>query len=134
MKAHFTYEVQMDLAAAEWICSLHNWSPPYKNNWFIITPRDNDDTEAFATVVYPQEGLSLSDFFIICGQAMEHSNHPWTQFTTRCHMDDKGCSLWDTIGKHGYHQSEGYYNAKSLGISSHEKLERIKDILNEHPA
>ena len=133
MKAHFTYEVHMDMRSAEFICADLKINAPWKNDWFIINHAD-EDTEAFASVVFTQEGLDFSRFLYIAAIGMQNSNHPWTQFTTRAHMDDKGCSLWDTRGKHGYHHSEGYYNAKSLGISSHEKLERIKDILNEHPS
>lgn len=133
MKAHFTYEVQMDMKAAEGICKDLNIDPPWKNDWFIINHAD-EDTEAFASVVWPQKGLVFHEFLMIASHGMCYSNHPWTQFTTRCHMDDKWCSLWDTIGAHGYANSEGYYNAKSLGTSSHEKLVRIKEILNEHPS
>ena len=130
MKAHFTYEVQMDMKGADLICDELKIERPYKNNWFTINVAD-EDTEAFASVVFPQDGLDFSIFLYIAAIGIRNSNHPWTQFTTRTHMDDKGCFLWDNIGEHGYHNSEGYYSAKSLGIASHEKLERIKEICNE---
>lgn len=130
MKAHFTYEVQMDMQSAEGICKDLKIDPPYKNDWFIINHAD-EDIEAFASVLWPQKGLVFPEFLMIASHGMCYSDHQWTQFTTRTHMDDKGCSLWDTIGARGYSNSEGYYNAKSLGISSHEKLERIKEIIND---
>ena len=130
MKAHFTYEVRMDMRRAEFICANLGIEPPYRNKHFIVNHVD-EDTEPFASVIFPQDGLDFSRFLYIAAIGMQNSSHPWTQVTTRCHMDDKGCSLWDTIGEHGYHHSEGYYNATSLGIHSHEKLERIKEIINE---
>jgi hypothetical protein len=45
-------------------------------------------------------------------------------------MDDKGCSLWDVRGN-DYENAEGFYSAKSLSASNHDKLQRIREILEE---
>lgn len=122
----------MSVKAAEQVCDELDYLPPYKNDFCTIEPAD-DDYEAFCTFRWDgtQENFPLRDFLTIAGSGMNNSNHPWTQFNVKCYMDDKGVSLWDNIGEHGYRNSVGYYNAKTLGIFSHDKLARIKEICEE---